>query len=288
MRAAVGAGRGPAGPPAPHRERRAGGRRRNRRGADRAARAWRRCVALAPPDLPRLDEVTVDASALAFALGISLVASLVFGLAPAWHVSRVDLADGLRQGGKGSALGVRGGWARKAFVVAEIGLGGGAGDGRRAARRAASSSWPGWTWALRASAWPCCGRPCRSAGPEEFARATAVYRGLLDEMRGLPEVASAGAVTALPTRAAIQWQLLDRGRPGPRGADPQRAAGALHRRHARLLRDARRGGGARPRRRRRRSARRAVRGGGQRTTGDATRSRASTRSAAPCAPASTA
>ena len=47
---------------------------------------------------------------------------MIFGLAPAWHVSRVDLADGLRQGGKGSALGVRGGWARKAFVVTEIAL----------------------------------------------------------------------------------------------------------------------------------------------------------------------
>ena len=79
-------------------------------------------LALAPPDLPRLDEVTVDVTALVFALAISLVASLIFGLAPAWHVSRVDLADGLRQGGKGSALGVRGGWARKAFVVTEIAL----------------------------------------------------------------------------------------------------------------------------------------------------------------------
>ena len=79
-------------------------------------------LALAPPDLPRLDEVTVDLPALVFALAMSLVASLVFGLAPAWHVSRFDLADGLRQGGKGSALGVRGGLARKGFVVGEIGL----------------------------------------------------------------------------------------------------------------------------------------------------------------------
>ncbi len=61
-------------------------------------------------------------TALMFALAISLAASLIFGLAPAWHVSRVDLADGLRQGGKGSSLGVRGGWARKAFVVTEIAL----------------------------------------------------------------------------------------------------------------------------------------------------------------------
>ena len=79
-------------------------------------------LALAPENLPRLGEVSVDATALMFALAISLAASVIFGLAPAWHVSRVDLADGLRQGGKGSALGVRGGWARKAFVVTEIAL----------------------------------------------------------------------------------------------------------------------------------------------------------------------
>ena len=74
-------------------------------------------LALAPANLPRINEVTVDATALLFALAISLLSSLIFGIAPAWHVSRVDLADGLRQSGKGSSIGTRGGWARKAFVV---------------------------------------------------------------------------------------------------------------------------------------------------------------------------
>src|SRR4029079_19828335 len=57
-----------------------------------------------------------------FAIGISRVASLLFGLAPALQAARVQLADGIRQGGKGSAIGARGGWARNAFVVAEIAL----------------------------------------------------------------------------------------------------------------------------------------------------------------------
>ena len=79
-------------------------------------------IALAPENLPRLDEVRVDLTALAFAIGISLMASLLFGLAPALQAARVQLADGIRQGGKGSAIGARGGWARNAFVVAEIAL----------------------------------------------------------------------------------------------------------------------------------------------------------------------
>ena len=171
-------------------------------------------VALAPPDLPRLDEVTVDASALAFALGISLAASLVFGLAPAWHVSRVDLADGLRQGGKGSALGVRGGWARKAFVVAEIGLAValvmGAGLLARSLVELArvDMGFASERLAVLRTTVPV-------GGPEEFPRATAVYRGLLEEIRGLPEVASTGAVTALPSVPQSNGSYWIEGAPGP-------------------------------------------------------------------------
>jgi hypothetical protein len=42
-------------------------------------------VRFAPADLPRLDEISVDTTALAFALAIALGASVVFGLAPALH-----------------------------------------------------------------------------------------------------------------------------------------------------------------------------------------------------------
>src|SRR5262245_19430119 len=79
-------------------------------------------VALAPSTLPRLNEIQVDGTALFFAIGIALAASVIFGLAPALQSSRVHLADGLRQGGKGSALGARGGRARSAFVIVEVAL----------------------------------------------------------------------------------------------------------------------------------------------------------------------
>ncbi|MGE0359121.1 MAG: ABC transporter permease [Vicinamibacterales bacterium] len=180
-------------------------------------------LALAPPDLPRLDEVAVDLPALAFALAISLAASLIFGLAPAWHVSRVDLADGLRQGGKGSALGVRGGTARKVFVVAEVGLavalvmGAGLLGRSLVALAQVDMGFAAERLAVLRTTVPV-------AGPADFPAATATYRRLLDEVRGLPGIAAVGAVTSLPSVPRSNGGYWVEGAPGPEAlgiASPQ-------------------------------------------------------------------
>ena len=62
-------------------------------------------IRLAPPNLPRLSEVRVDGWVLAFTLGVSLAASMVFGLVPAIQAGRVDLNDALKQGGARSGIG---------------------------------------------------------------------------------------------------------------------------------------------------------------------------------------
>jgi putative ABC transport system permease protein len=171
-------------------------------------------LALAPPTLPRLDEVSVDLTALAFALGASLVASVIFGLAPAWHVSRVDLADGLRQGGKGSALGVRGVWARKAFVVAEIALavalvmGAGLLGRSLIALAGVDMGFERERLVVLRTSIPVGGRP-------DFPRAIAAYRTLLTELRALPGVTSASAVTSLPTLVRSNGGYWIEGAPGP-------------------------------------------------------------------------
>jgi len=171
-------------------------------------------LAFAPPDLPRLDEVTVDLSALGFALLISLAASFIFGLAPAWHVSRVDLADGLRQTGKGSALGMRGGWARKAFVVTEIALAValvmGAGLLGRSLMALASvdMGFENDRLAVLRTTVPVSGRP-------DFPRAIEIYRTTLAELRAMPGVAAAGGVTSLPTVVRSNGGYWVQGAPGP-------------------------------------------------------------------------
>ena len=78
-------------------------------------------VALAPADLPRIDEVRMDAIAVLFAIGVSLVSTMVFGLVPALHASRLDLSDELKQGARAttSKTGTR---IRSALVVAEVAL----------------------------------------------------------------------------------------------------------------------------------------------------------------------
>jgi putative ABC transport system permease protein len=70
------------------------------------------------PELLR--HISVDGRVLGFALGISVLSSLVFGLLPALRASRVDLNEVLKEGGRGSSGGGRRG--RGALLVAEVAL----------------------------------------------------------------------------------------------------------------------------------------------------------------------
>ena len=79
-------------------------------------------IALAPQDVPRLSEAGIDGGVLLFALAISLVASLVFGLAPALQVLRVDLNSALKQSVRRAGGGTLADRMRQGLVVAEIAL----------------------------------------------------------------------------------------------------------------------------------------------------------------------
>ena len=78
--------------------------------------------ALQPTSLPRLDEIRLDGSVLGFTLLISLLTGLIFGLAPAWYISKPDLNESLKEGEHGSSEGRHGVRLRSGLLVAEVAL----------------------------------------------------------------------------------------------------------------------------------------------------------------------
>ena len=84
--------------------------------------AWgtRAAIAILPQALPRAGNVGLDSSVLLFTLGISLLAGILFGLAPALKTSQRNLAETLKEGGRGSS-GARH-RLQGIFVIAETAL----------------------------------------------------------------------------------------------------------------------------------------------------------------------
>jgi putative ABC transport system permease protein len=79
-------------------------------------------LSLAPPDLPRLNEVRVGASALAFAFAFSVVAGFLFGLAPALQAANPSQIENLREGSRGTGFGRRHTRLSRLLVVSEVAL----------------------------------------------------------------------------------------------------------------------------------------------------------------------
>jgi putative ABC transport system permease protein len=76
-------------------------------------------IAISPPEVPRLDQVGLDARVLGFTVGVVGLVSLLFGLAPALQASKTDLNDVLKEGGRESSGRNR---VRAFIVVSEIAL----------------------------------------------------------------------------------------------------------------------------------------------------------------------
>ena len=86
-----------------------------------AAGATRLLILLAPPEIPRLDEVAMDGRVLAFAALLSVAATALFAVLPALRVTAGDLAETVKSGARGleSRASNR---LRGALVIAELAL----------------------------------------------------------------------------------------------------------------------------------------------------------------------
>lgn len=79
-------------------------------------------VALGKDDIPRALEVGIDWRVLGFTLGISLLTGLTFGMAPAFHSSKTELVESLKENSRGGSEGARRIRLRNVLMVGELAM----------------------------------------------------------------------------------------------------------------------------------------------------------------------
>ena len=84
--------------------------------------AWgtQAALSLLPESLPRAEEIGLDGRVLIFTLAVSLLAGIVFGLAPALRTARPDMQETLKEGSRGASTAKRS--AQNVFVVMELAM----------------------------------------------------------------------------------------------------------------------------------------------------------------------
>ena len=154
-------------------------------------------TALAPQDVPRIKEIQIDFRVLVFTIATSVITAVLFGLIPALHASKVNLNESLKEGGRSSGEGARGGRIRGALVVSEVVLSlvllAGAGLMIRSFMRLQQVD-PGFnTNNLLAMS-----LNCPSKRYPDNAQIIAFYKSVVDRVATSPGVESAAVSSALP------------------------------------------------------------------------------------------
>ena len=179
---------------------------------------------LVPVGMREMRSLSLDLPVLGFTLGISLLAGVIFGLAPAIQASKTDLNDALKRGNGRTGVGAGQRWLRSGFVVVEMALAlvllVGAGlliqtlsklRGQYAGLR------PDNVLTLRTQL---------SGGKyREHGQRVAFYDAVLTRVKTLPGVAAAGYTTAVPLTGMTSNGLSLEGRQ----AEPNTSWNAVHR-----------------------------------------------------------
>ncbi|MGH9199691.1 MAG: FtsX-like permease family protein [Vicinamibacterales bacterium] len=186
-------------------------------------------VAIAPSNLPRLAEISLDPVALGFALTISLMSGLLFALFPILKYARPRLADAVG-GGRGANLTRERQRSQQALVAAQVAVAlvllvsaGLMIRSFQALRRVD----PGFTDPRRVQTFGLSISATMVADPE---RVTRMQREVLDKIAAIPGVASAAFTTRLPmgsdrSSAALAVEgNVDDGRTPPNPAGQGRLA----------------------------------------------------------------
>ncbi len=162
---------------------------------------------LSPGTVPRLAEAKIDGVVLIFSLFLCVITGTVFGLIPALQTSKKDLHEALKEGSRGSSEGGSRGRFRAALVVAEIGIAlvlmTGAGLLMQSFSRLMQVN-PGFS-PKNLMAFPLTLPPSRYSQPELQSQ---FYRQLLEHVKSMPEVQSAGITSYLPLSGAIRFVFV--------------------------------------------------------------------------------
>jgi putative ABC transport system permease protein len=184
-----------------------------------ALAAMKAIVAATPLDIPRLADVTLDGRALLFALVLVVTTAMVFGLLPAFFLSRVDLQRVLKEGGR-SAAGRGGRRAHHLLVTAEIALAvmllAGAGLLVRSVAKLTAED-PGFAPANVVTA----GIQLTGGAYARWPQVEQFHSALVHTLQQQPGVEAAGASNFLPLAPGWRIPFLIRGLPPPqRGDEP--------------------------------------------------------------------
>ena len=79
-------------------------------------------TAMAPQNLPRLDEIGISYGIFIFTIATSLLTGVIFGIVPALSATRLNLSESLKESGRSATEGRRSGRLRNAVVIGEIAI----------------------------------------------------------------------------------------------------------------------------------------------------------------------
>ena len=170
-------------------------------------------------NLPLLESVRIDGSALLFTLLAAVASGVLFGLLPALRVTALSLREGMQDASRGSSGGKRHAWVRDGLVVSELAFACillvGAGLLIRSFLRVLDVNLgfqPERAAALRIDP---------SFRISSFAQQNSFIDDVLHRARSVPGIVAAGITDVLPLRDDRSWGVAGRGQVYEKGHQPE-------------------------------------------------------------------
>ena len=170
--------------------------------------------------IPQIENTQLNSEVIIFTVAASLIAGLLFGLAPAFQISKFDLTEALKEGGRGGTSGRLQGRMRNTLVAAEVALAllllAGAGLLFQSVARLYQVD-PGFNPSnvLTMNVW------VPGFKYEEDLKRTKFFHSMIERVERLPGVIAAGTTTVLPLSSNFDGRSIEiDGQPRAPGDQP--------------------------------------------------------------------